>query len=227
MSSDRSVTADGCPIDVYAELPAAGEPEWIHAVVPAGASILDLGAGVGRIADPLCAVGHRVVAVDDSAEMLARVARAETVESRIETLRLDERFDVVLLASHLVNTADDDLRAGLLATVRSHLAPDGVALLEWHEPDWFDRLAVGPHPTGRIGPVSATLDVAAFDGDLLDASVTYELDGRRWTQPFTARRLTQPDLDRVLAQAGMERVAPNEPRSDWIVARPISCNGGS
>jgi hypothetical protein len=47
------VTRDGSPVAVYLALPAAGEPELIHAAVPPGASILELASGPGRIAAPL------------------------------------------------------------------------------------------------------------------------------------------------------------------------------
>jgi ubiquinone/menaquinone biosynthesis C-methylase UbiE len=90
-----------------------GEPEIVHAAVPAGASILELGAGTGRVTHRLVALGHPVVAVDESAEMLARIRGAETVRARIEELDLGRRFDAVLLASFLVNTADHGLRAAL------------------------------------------------------------------------------------------------------------------
>ena len=115
-----AVTADGCPVEVYRRLPALGEPELVHGWAPPGARVLDLGAGVGRIADPLVALGHDVLAVDSSAEMLAGVGRARTHLGDIAGLRLAERFDVVLLASHLVSTADAELRYELLtAAVRT------------------------------------------------------------------------------------------------------------
>ena len=85
-------------------LPPMGEPGTVHAAVPAGAEILELGAGAGRVTQPLLELGHPVVAVDESAEMLARIRGAETVLARIQELRLGRRFDVVLLASFLVNT---------------------------------------------------------------------------------------------------------------------------
>ncbi|RSM66526.1 hypothetical protein DMH03_05305 [Amycolatopsis sp. WAC 01376] len=56
--------------------------------VPDGASILELGSGVGRVTHALLDLGYPVVAVDDSPEMLAGV-RAEKVCSKIEELRLD------------------------------------------------------------------------------------------------------------------------------------------
>ncbi len=43
----------------------------------AGASILELGCGAGRVTHPLVALGHPVVAVDESPEMLAHVRGAE------------------------------------------------------------------------------------------------------------------------------------------------------
>ncbi|WP_275293308.1 class I SAM-dependent methyltransferase [Amycolatopsis sp. La24] len=92
-----SVTPDGCPVDLYLELPAAGEPEVIHGAIPAGAAVLELGCGTGRVTHPLLALGHPVVAVDESAEMLAHVVGAETVRARIDELQLDRRFPVVVL----------------------------------------------------------------------------------------------------------------------------------
>jgi SAM-dependent methyltransferase len=71
------ITPDGCSVELYALLPPMGEPEVVHAAVPAGASILELGAGAGRVTHRLVALGHPVVAVDESAEMLARVRGAE------------------------------------------------------------------------------------------------------------------------------------------------------
>jgi SAM-dependent methyltransferase len=53
-----------------------GEPEVVHAAIPAGASILELGAGAGRVTRRLVELGHPVVAVDESPEMLARIREA-------------------------------------------------------------------------------------------------------------------------------------------------------
>jgi SAM-dependent methyltransferase len=133
-------TADGCPVDVYLLLPAAGEAEIVHSVIPPGVAVLDLGCGTGRIAHRLLELGHPVIAVDDSPEMLARVRGAETVLSRIEDLRLGRRFDAVLLASHLINRPDP---RALLTAVRRHLSGQGRAVIEWHPPAWFDTVADG------------------------------------------------------------------------------------
>src|SRR5690606_3005633 len=107
------ITPDGSPGEFYTLVPVGGEPGIVAGVVPAGGWVLDLGAGVGRVTHPLVERGYEVVAVDESAEMLAEVRGAETVRSRIQDLRLGRRFDGVLLASHLVHTADEAGRQGL------------------------------------------------------------------------------------------------------------------
>jgi SAM-dependent methyltransferase len=194
-----AITNDGCAVDVYLRLPTAGEPELIHAAVPPGASILDLGSGVGRIADPLVALGHRVVAVDDSPDMLAHVHAAEPVLSTIEALELGERFDAVLLASHLANTPDTTARRALFATARRHAA--GTVLCEWSTPEWFDGLHSGP--SRQVGPVAVRLEVHSLVDGVLDATVEYVVDDSRWTQRFQTRRFDDAELVAELAVNGL------------------------
>jgi SAM-dependent methyltransferase len=139
------ITADGCPVDLYARLPACGEAHLVHAAAAPGASILDLGCGTGRVTHGLITLGHPVVAVDQSAEMLAHVRGAETVCAPIAGLDLDRRFGAVLLASHLINTANAPDRRALLATGRAapvparpfdrRVAPAGVVRRRGRRPD--------------------------------------------------------------------------------------------
>lgn len=91
-----AITPDGCAVDLYSRLSVGNEPEVIAAAVPAGASLLELGCGAGRVTHPLLERGFAVTAVDESAQMLARVRGARTVQSPIESLDLGETFDVVM-----------------------------------------------------------------------------------------------------------------------------------
>src|SRR5918911_836687 len=96
---------DGSPVSLYLALPPMGEAQIIHEAVGAGAEILELGCGPGRVTRQLVALGHEVVAVDNSADMLRHVhGAARAVLADIEGLRLERRFDAVVLASHLVNS---------------------------------------------------------------------------------------------------------------------------
>ena len=120
---------DGSPVELYALLPPDGEPEFIHAAVPSGATLLELGCGAGRVTHALIALGHGVVAVDESPAMLAHIRGAETVESAIETLDLGRCFAGVVLGSYLINMPHDAQRAAFLRTCRRHVAPNGVVLI--------------------------------------------------------------------------------------------------
>ncbi|WAL65712.1 class I SAM-dependent methyltransferase [Amycolatopsis cynarae] len=205
------ITADGCPVEVYTMLPAAGEAEIVHAAISAGATVLDLGCGTGRIAHRLVELGHPVTAVDDSPEMLAHLRGAEKVCARIEDLRLGRGFDAVLLASHLINGSG--IR-GLLAAVRRHLSDDGRALIEWHPPEWFDRLAEGDG--GMLGEVRVSLRDIVRRNEALTATVRYEARGGRWEQRFTAYRLTEANLVSHLAEAGLAFEGWRDPERTWF-----------
>ncbi len=110
---------DGSPVGLYARLPELGEGEVVASVLAAGASVLELGCGTGRITRQLARLGYRVTAVDESPEMLAHVLDAETIPAQIEGLDLGRRFDAVLLASNLV-TAEPEQRWAFLETCRRH-----------------------------------------------------------------------------------------------------------
>jgi SAM-dependent methyltransferase len=208
---------DGSPVELYALLPEAGEPALIHAAIPAGATVLELGAGAGRVTQPLAALGHPVLAVDNSEDMLAHVRNAETMRVDIESLRLDRRFDAVLLASQLVNTPDAELRRGLLATAAHHVNDDGKVLIQWHPPKWFDRVDSTP---GQLGPVMITVQDIVRDGDLLSATVHYDEVYRHWEHPFAARRLSISDIRAELEAVGLRFDGWLTEDQTWFTATP-------
>src|SRR5687768_1755761 len=101
------ITQDGCAVEVYLHLPYRGELELLADRLPQGCSVLELGCGAGRLTRPLLDKGCSVTAVDHSADMLRCVPEAASrVCCDIESLELGPVFDVVLLASHLVNAAE-------------------------------------------------------------------------------------------------------------------------
>ncbi|MBE1580643.1 class I SAM-dependent methyltransferase [Amycolatopsis roodepoortensis] len=214
---EGAFTADGCPVEVYRLLPPGDEPGIVHAAIPEGASILELGSGVGRITHALLELGHPVVAVDDSPEMLAHV-RADKVCSKIEELRLQRDFDAVLLGSHLVNAASAVDREAFLSTARAHVAPGGRVLVEWHPPEWFESVRDGQG--GTLGRVGVRLDQVVRDGDLLSAVVRYSASGRSWSQPFTCRRLDAEALNVALTRAGLVFERWRADDRTWFSATP-------
>jgi len=211
-----SVAPDGSPVDLYLLLPPRGEAELVHAALPEGAEIIELGCGVGRVTHELLRLGHPVVAVDESSEMLAHVRGADKVCARIEELELGRTFPCVLLMSNLVNS--DEQRAAFLDACARHVAPDGVVLIEQHPPDWRPQ----PGKRSRLGEVESELEDVRIDEPFVEATVRYEAAGRRWRHPFRARVLTQDELARELMRAGLQFVRTLDEHGAWVEARLYS-----
>jgi SAM-dependent methyltransferase len=195
-----------------------GEPEIVHGAIPAGSSVLELGCGTGRITHPLMALGHQVVAVDESPEMLAHVRDAEKVCTRIENLALGRRFDVVLLASHLINTDDTAQRTAFLAACRDHVADEGCVVIQQQAPGWFASAADAEHV--RDGIIFRVRNVSRPAPDLLSARMEYVDGDRVWTHAFTARRLDDAGLRAVLDGSGLRLDRYLTDDRNWLRAVP-------
>jgi SAM-dependent methyltransferase len=214
------ITPDGCPVELYAALSARGEPELVHGAVPQGAAVLELGCGTGRISTPLARLGHRVVGVDESADMLACCAGITPVQAQIQTLRLPELFPVVLLPSHLINSADEGLRSAFLLTCRAHVEPDGMVLFQRHRRGWVTDAEDSTHDDGTLRSTLHVLDRPA--PDLLHGRMTYELGDAVWQHEFTARDLPDADLPALLATADLRLDRILTPDGAWFVAVPAT-----
>lgn len=215
-SGPGPITPDGCAVAVYTALPSTGEPEIVHAALPPGASILELGSGAGRLTRELVALGHPVTAVDESPEMLAHVRDAETHLGDIAEVRLGRVFDAVLLASFLVNTYREDLREAMLATCRAHVAPDGRVLVQRHLPSYFAETSAE-----RDGVRITTRDVRHPEPGVVAATLEYRIAGEVWTHSFQERLLSEGDLEACLARAGLAVEDYLDRGRTWVRARPV------
>jgi SAM-dependent methyltransferase len=212
----KEFAPDGSPVALYARLPSLGEPELIHDAVPAGAEILELGAGAGRVTHRLLALGHAVVAVDNSEEMLARIEGAETVLADIETLELGRRFPVVVLASNFINHPDHAERRAFLACCARHVLPDGQVLLQGFPRDWKPSTQWSDHGGVRSRLRNFTLNRSHVTGEM-----EYLVEGRRVVHAFESRLLTDDELDADLRAVGLHRVRELDDRGSWIEAAPL------
>ncbi len=216
-----AITPDGCAVEVYSRLPAGPEPDIIAAAVPAGAHILELGSGVGRMTHPLLERGFTVTAVDESAEMLARIHGARTICRPIEELDLgDEKFDVVLLASFLVHAGDEAVRRGLLRTCARHVAEGGSVLIQREGENYHTDV-----PRERVDPGGFTVRIASVRpvGDGVNSvHVEYTFPDGTWTQTFLARPLTQEQFEAALAEAGLEVDEYLTADGTWVRAVPVA-----
>jgi SAM-dependent methyltransferase len=213
---------DGSPVELYARLAAGDEPAIVHATIPAGASVLDLGCGAGRVTHALLELGHPVVAVDNSPEMLEHVHGAEKVLADIRTLDLKRRFSCVLLASNLVNCVDAATREAMLACCRRHVADgadEGVVIVQRLAPDRALTIEEGPWTRGQA---RFHLTSLVRRGRVFSASMMIELEGKRWRHTFEAEILSDVEIDAALAQAGLRRLQWLDESRAWIAAGPVS-----
>jgi len=212
------ITPDGCAVELYLRLPVENEPKVIAAAAPPPATLLELGCGVGRMSRPLTKLGYAVTAVDESRAMLDRVTGVRTVHSSIEALELAETFDVVLLASFLVNAGDPAVRQALLATCRRHVAPGGVVLIQREGTDYHDRVPRERPLLNGVARVAASVDDGA---GARSVRVEYEFPDVRWTQTFRSRPMTPAQFERALADAGLALDRYLTPDGIWASARPV------
>ena len=209
-------TPDGSAVELYEVTPLRGEDELINAAIDPGSSILELGCGTGRITRPLLALGHQVVAVDESPDMIARVPETETICSTIGDLRLDRRFDVVLMMSYLINVADDAERLRLLQTCAHHVRPGGSVLLQQQIPGMLRGPAVMANEHRRM----EVSDVEELPGNRQAAKLTYTIGDRTWSQRILTQNLTEEQLSAQLTEAGLQLTGYLTPDHTWVRAKP-------
>ena len=138
--------------DFYRELKPSGleartAPQWdraiansLKALLPAGADVLDIGCGYGRLAIPLAREGFRVTGLDLSPDLIAEAKRrAATADLKISfqvgnmtSLPYnDERFDAALcLWSAFNELLEVHEQRAALAEMYRVLRPGGFELLE-------------------------------------------------------------------------------------------------
>ncbi|WP_427923115.1 class I SAM-dependent methyltransferase [Streptomyces sp. cg40] len=214
-----AITPDGCAVEMYSRLPVGAEPDIIAAAVPAGARILELGSGVGRVTHPLLERGFTVTAVDESAEMLERVRGARTICAPIENLDLGETFDVVMLASFLVHAWDEEMRRGLLRTCVRHVAAGGCVLIQREGEDYHSNV-----PRERVDPSGFTVRIVSAEpvGDGVNSvRAEYVFPDVVWTQTFQTRPLTKDQFEEALAEAGLKVDSYLTPDRVWVRAVPM------
>ncbi|MEV1021583.1 class I SAM-dependent methyltransferase [Streptomyces sp. NPDC050264] len=214
-----AITPDGCAVELYSRLPVEGEPEIVAGAVPAGATLLELGSGVGRVTHPLVERGFTVTAVDESPEMLERVRGARTVRSTIEGLDLGERFDVVMLGSILVNTGDAAVRRGMLDTCRRHVADDGCVVIQREGDGVHENL-----PREHVLPGGAVIrklsSVPVGDDGVRSVTVEYVFPDAVWTQTYRIRPMGIPEFEQALVEAGLKVDRYLTENRGWVRAVP-------
>lgn len=189
-------TLDGCSVEFYKHLPATeDELTCITKGHPAPAKLLELGCGAGRLTHPLIEAGYTVTAVDNSQAMLSSIVGATIVHSDIESLQLDTTYELVLLASRLLNCPDGEIRNMMLAAAREHLEVGGTLLAEVHDPSILNQKA---GDSGEGEHFSASVISSKIIGSRAHITIEYRVDEKRWSQSFETEYLSLSRIEEAL-----------------------------
>jgi len=124
-----------------------GEARLADVLVGRGATILDAGAGMGRIGAALMERGHRVVAAEKDPALVADAAARYPDLPMVETdllaltpslLReagLPDSFDLIVLVGNVIVLLAPDTERRLLTGLRDLLAEGGRILVGFHPVD--------------------------------------------------------------------------------------------
>ncbi len=176
MDPDPSPPPNSRPALVFAEVADAydrarpGYPraaaEWLTGGSPL--TVVELGAGTGRLTEQLVALGHDVLATDPLDEMLqylrARRPELRTATAPAEDIPVASRSVDVVVAAQCFHWFDLDRALPEIARV---LKPEGVVALVWNDRDervpWVRRLGgVLGSPADRLDPTDALVGSRLF-----------------------------------------------------------------
>lgn len=192
--------------------------DYCFALAAGARSVLDLGCGTGELAARL-AEGRSVVGADPARAML-EIARSRPggaqvtwVESTAQSLRLDRRFDLIVLTGHAfqVFLTEQDQRA-VLETIARHLGPDGRFIFDSRNPaaeawrDWVPARSGRRIEHASLGGVEALTDA---EHDAATGIVTYHThyraleSGRTFTASSRIRFTPREVLEALLEETGL------------------------
>lgn len=184
---------------------AADLPLWRGLADGAGGSVLDVGAGTGRVALDLAARGHSVTALDRDPELLAELRRragdlpVDVVEADARDFRLGRRFALVIVPMQTIQILGGaDGRASFLRCALEHLQASGllvatiaVALegfdaaeytelpipdVAEHEGWVYSSQPVGVRPEGGVTVVERVRETVSPEGERTETHNEVRLD---------------------------------------------------
>jgi SAM-dependent methyltransferase len=181
------------------------------AEVAGDGAALEFAIGTGRIALPLAERGVRVVGIDNSEAMLARLREkpgAERIDALVGDMastRVDGEFSVVYLVFNTIfNLVTQDGQVACFQNAAAHLNPGGRFVIEARVPE-LQRLPLGQ----TVLPWRADPDGMSY---YVYDTVTQGLSGRHYdfvdgrviSNPIEMRYVWPAELDLMARLAGLE-----------------------
>lgn len=173
---------------------------WSACAARLGSPVLDLGAAAGRVTLALARDGHEVWALDRSPDMLAEIARrldgeppevrarVTTVRGELQTLDLDRRFPLVMVAMNTLQVLTEPAdRLECLTRVRAHLADGGELIFDVALPD--------------VVEITGSMGVERSGGSVRDAATGVTMVHSAWYDSWDAATGTLEFTLRIVERA--------------------------
>jgi cyclopropane fatty-acyl-phospholipid synthase-like methyltransferase len=228
--------------DVECASYAADLELWRGLAAERGGELLDIGAGAGRVALDLAALGHDVTALDSDPALVAalgsrareRGLRVRTSVADARSFELGRRVSVAIAPMQVAQLLGGETgRAAMLRRVHAHLGQGGVlaaALADPFEgvpeeyslpplPDvreeagWvFSSTPVAVRPEGDSTAIDRLRQAVSPDGELTEAMTTIVLD-----------RVFPDDLEAEAEELALFRALPRRsvPETDGYVGSTV------
>ena len=187
---------------------------------PAGASIIELGSGSGRLSTPLVHSGFQVVAVDSAVTMLRQdFSSSHKLAADMASLPLaDDSVDAALIAYNtLFNLAGSELQQDCIAEAARTLRPGGLLAIEAFiapetDPDTPFGVSVVPHHTHSDRRMAILTWHDPAEGEIITgAHVELGPEGVR-TRPWQLVYRSPAAIDALATGCGFELA---ERHNDW------------
>jgi SAM-dependent methyltransferase len=191
--------------------PAVVEPAVERlAALAAGGDVLEFAVGTGRIALPLAQRGVRVVGIDSSEAMLARLREkpgagsVETLAGDMASTRIDGEFAVVCLVFNTIfNLTTQDGQVACFENAAAHLRPGGRFVIEARVPE-LQRLPLGQTVLPwRADPGGVSYYVYDVVTQRLSGQHYHLEDGGMRASPTEMRYAWPAELDLMARIAGL------------------------
>jgi SAM-dependent methyltransferase len=189
--------------------------------IPEGATVLDVGVGVGWTTLFLAESGYRATGVDIAPATIeiaiARAQRigvqAEFVVADMDTLELDRRFDAVLVFDALHHTTR---QTTVVNRIANHLAPSAWVL--FGEPSWLHGISPGARRTTKdLGWVERGVRISSLKSDCAASGLGNFRRFYEGTSPYASPRGFAWQLARLIGA----RVTCAPQMSVWIAAQAL------
>jgi SAM-dependent methyltransferase len=204
----------------------------VRELVSPPASVVDFGAGTGRVSLPLSELGYHVTAVDPSAAMLARLAKKERtgasvtrVVAPLEKYRGVGDQDLALCVFSVLGYVLDEQRlAAAFRGVGSALRPGGFAVVDIPGPEALEGFEVESEDVLRHVEIEPVPEAEGLHAYRERAAVRRGVEVKRFEESFLIRAWERRKVVDAAGAAGIVLAEDITPRfegwgADYLLFR--------